>query len=199
MLYLTANAEPYIPTNHIPLRKAVLFLIMASVITAVEYIVGMVCLKITKVRLWDYSNHIGNIQGVICPLYSFYWWALGALYYFLLHFCLASVLDTLAESFAVYFILGFAYGIFIIDVAYSSQIMKKIRRFAAESSIVIKLDELREDIYSTIRQYGKPHFLMSIPSGAQLKEMLEKYYDRHISPERLKNRLHLQQKKGDWQ
>jgi len=196
MLYLTANAEQYIPIGNVMIRKAVLFVIMALMITATEYAVGMVCLKVTKVRLWDYSNHKGNIQGVICPLYTFYWYLLGAVYYFAVHFNILQFLYTFTQSSTAFFILGFAYGIFAVDIAYSAQIMKRIRRFAAESRIIIRLDELREDIYTTIKKYGKPRFLLSLPTGVQLREMLEKYREEHFSKDIIKERLHIPQKKG---
>lgn len=66
-------------------NRVALFLAMAVAMTLIEYIAGLACLKYLKVRLWDYSNLWGNIQGIICPLFSFFWAALGAAYYFLVH------------------------------------------------------------------------------------------------------------------
>jgi len=103
MLYLAADAEQYIPIGNVMIRKAILFVIMAIMITATEYAVGMVCLKVTKVRLWDYSNHRGNIQGVICPLYTFYWYILGAVYYFAVHFNILQFLYTFTQSSTAFF------------------------------------------------------------------------------------------------
>ena len=197
IMYLIADTEQYIRIENTVLKKLTLFVIMALSITAVEYTVGMVCLKVTKVRLWDYSNHRGNVNGVICPLYSLYWAILGAVYYFFVDPYVLAAFDWFSHNLAFSFCVGFFYGIFVIDLAYSAQIMKKIQRFAAESRIVIRLEELREDIYSAIKQYGKPHFLLSIPSGTQLKEMLEKYRDDHFSAEKLKERLHIITEKDD--
>lgn len=39
---------------------------MALSMTAIEYIAGLMSLKLMHVRLWDYSNQWGNIQGLIC-------------------------------------------------------------------------------------------------------------------------------------
>lgn len=58
---------------------------MAAAMTAVEYIAGIVSLKVYNLRLWDYSNNWGNLNGIICPLFSAIWAAIGAAYYFLLH------------------------------------------------------------------------------------------------------------------
>ena len=65
--------------------RALLFLGMAVSMTLIEYIGGLLLLKGAKIRLWDYSNCRGNIQGLICPLFSFFWALLSAGYYFLIH------------------------------------------------------------------------------------------------------------------
>ena len=38
-----------------------------------------------KIKLWDYSTCFGNIKGIICPQYSFYWILLSGIYYFFIH------------------------------------------------------------------------------------------------------------------
>ena len=58
---------------------------MAFFMTAIEYIAGIIFIKHMKIKLWDYSNEKFNLQGIICPLYSFFWALLGALYYFAVH------------------------------------------------------------------------------------------------------------------
>ena len=58
---------------------------MALAMTALEYIAGLMSLKVMHLRLWDYSHCWGNIQGLICPLFTFFWGVLSALYYFLLY------------------------------------------------------------------------------------------------------------------
>ena len=63
----------------------VMFFGMALAMTALEYIAGLMSLKVMHLRLWDYSHCWGNIQGLICPLFTFFWGVLAALYYFLLY------------------------------------------------------------------------------------------------------------------
>lgn len=60
-----------------------LFLTMTILMTVIEYIAGYLSLKINKVRLWDYTDQWGNINGIICPKFSLFWGILGAVYYFL--------------------------------------------------------------------------------------------------------------------
>lgn len=43
------------------------------VITASEFISGIIFNKIFKLDVWDYSKNKLNIAGQICPLFSFFW------------------------------------------------------------------------------------------------------------------------------
>lgn len=65
--------------------KLLLFLVMAIVMTLLEYIAGLIFIKGMKVKLWDYTNEKFNLQGIICLRFSVYWAILGAVYYFLIH------------------------------------------------------------------------------------------------------------------
>lgn len=62
-----------------------LFWGMAAAMTLIEYVTGFYCLKVAHVRLWDYRSQRGNIQGIICPKFSFLGALIGAAYYFLIH------------------------------------------------------------------------------------------------------------------
>ena len=66
----------FVPVYHIIvgpiMQKIVLFAIMALCITAMEYVGGLIFIKGMNLKLWDYSNCWGNIQGIICPQYTFY-------------------------------------------------------------------------------------------------------------------------------
>lgn len=55
----------------------VMFVVMALAMTLLEYIVGLVSFKGFHLRLWDYSKLWGNIQGIICPLFTFFWGVLS--------------------------------------------------------------------------------------------------------------------------
>ena len=85
-------------------------------------------LKISKVRLWDYSNEWKNIQGIICPKYSFFWAVLGALYYYFIHDEILDALKWLSENLAFSFVVGLFFSIFIIDVANSANLIVKLKR-----------------------------------------------------------------------
>ena len=129
-LYLIALLERLIPIDNLVLKRGVLFLLMAVSMTGIEYIAGIYCLKRGKVRLWDYSDEWGNIQGIICPKFSLFWAVLGAVYYFFIHPYILDALQWLSSNLAFSFVIGFFYGVFLIDVAHSAQLMAKLRKWA---------------------------------------------------------------------
>lgn len=45
---------------------------MGIALTIIEYVAGIIFIKGMNVKLWDYSNMWGNINGIVCPLYTFF-------------------------------------------------------------------------------------------------------------------------------
>lgn len=178
ILFALASLEPSLQIENTILRKAVLFAVMALCVTALEYITGILCLKLMKIRLWDYSNSWGNINGMICPLFSFFWVVLSAVYYFFLHPEMLGALEWLSQNLAFSFGIGFFFGVFVIDFVYSSRILVKIRAFARENDIEVRLEELREDIRKNrANRREKTRFFISMQTGASLLEQLHEYKD----------------------
>lgn len=128
------------------LQKTVLFVCMALSITLFEYIAGLIFIKGMKIALWDYSKCWGNIQGIVCPQYTFYWYILSAIYYFLIHPKILEWLYWFADHITFSFVVGFFYGVLTIDLCYSLQIMTKLRKFAAENQMVIKLEHFKNHV-----------------------------------------------------
>lgn len=177
ILYLLAQTEQKLPIADAHLRKAMLFLLMAIAITALEYAVGRIMISAVHIRLWDYSECFGNIQGIICPQYSFYWMLLSASYYFFVHPHILDALMWLSQNLAFSFGIGFFYGILVIDFSNSVQMMSKIRKFANEKQIVVKLEALREEINYNL-QKRKPRFLLSMKTESPLSVILEQYHQK---------------------
>ena len=117
VLYLLASLEQFNLIANSFWNKAVLFLAMAVGMTLVEYIAGLFMLKYFKVRLWDYSDIKGNIQGIICPIFSLAWSVLGAVYYFLVHPYILDGLRWLSQNLAFSFFFCLFFCVFIIDAA----------------------------------------------------------------------------------
>lgn len=51
-----------------------------ALITAIEYIFGVIFNIILKRKVWDYSKMPLNISGQVCALYSFFWLILSFLF-----------------------------------------------------------------------------------------------------------------------
>lgn len=126
--------------------KIVLFIVMAIVVTGIEFVAGLIFIKRMKIKLWDYENEWGNIKGIICPKYSFFWAVLSAIYYFLIHPDILKSLHWLSRNLSFSFVMGFFYGVFVLDVCYSMNIMARIRKFANDNEIVIRYEALKESI-----------------------------------------------------
>jgi uncharacterized membrane protein len=96
------------------------------------------------IKLWDYSNMRGNIQGIICPLFNIIWFALGAAYYFLLHKYVVLALDWFEGHvyYAEYW-LGFAYGLLCFDLIASSNAVGKITKAVRSSNVVISYESYK--------------------------------------------------------
>lgn len=130
--------------SNVVLQKLVLFILMAIAITAMEYIAGLIFIKGMNIKLWDYSNEKWNIKGIVCPKFSTYWMILSAIYYFLIHPRVIESLFWLAGHLTFSFFIGFFYGIFAIDMTYSLKLLLKLRRFARENQIELRIEEFKE-------------------------------------------------------
>lgn len=160
ILYLIASLEKYSIISNPILNKIMLFAAMAVLMTVIEYIAGIFCLKVLKVRLWDYSDMWGNIQGIICPLFSLFWAILGALYYFLIHPYILSAVDWLTRNLAFSFVIGLFFGVFIVDVVQSANLIVKLKKFAEDNDVIVKYENLKAQIRSTHDRLSSKHYFM---------------------------------------
>ncbi|MCD8219875.1 MAG: hypothetical protein LUC50_05995 [Ruminococcus sp.] len=100
-----------------------------------------------------------------------------------------SALAWLSENLAFSFVIGFFYGVFVLDMIYSTKLMVKIRAFAAKSGIIVLVEELREDIRSAFHRHRKRQFFFPMHVGVPIQELLERYQTMHYE-----NKKHLQQR-----
>ena len=187
VLFLLASLEQCSLISDPFWNKASLFLAMAVGMTLIEYLAGLFCLKFFKVRLWDYSDLWGNVQGIICPLFSFFWAVLGAIYYFFIHPYILGGLSWLSRNLAFSFFIGMFFGIFFIDVAHSGNLVVKLKRFAEENQVIVRYEALKDHILqSHQRNQAKYRFFRPFrevqPLGEILKEMQESLESRIKHP-----------------
>ena len=184
-LYLLASLEKYGMISNPLLNKLVLFAAMAVGMTLIEYAAGLFCLKYFKVMLWDYSDLWGNVQGLICPLFSFFWAILGAMYYFLIHPYILEGLNWLANNLAFSFFIGMFFGIFLIDVMHSAQLVVKLKAYAEDNNVIVRYEALKTHIRQRREEMAlKYHFFRPFRSDLPLKEHLRQMQ------ETLETRIH---------
>lgn len=178
-MYFLSSLEKLIPIDNLIVRQIILFSVITLTMTAFEFLAGIILLKYFKLRLWDYTANKGNIKGLICPLYTFFWAVLGIIYYYLVHPYILNTLQWLSENLAFSFVIGLFYGVFLIDVIHSGNIVTKIKAFAEENNVVIKYENLKAQIRSKQEHLNKKiHFIFvfksEIPLIEHLKNMLRK-------------------------
>ena len=177
LLFWLRRLEKFIPIDNNYLRKAVLFLIMAACITALEYFTGLIFIVHMKIMLWDYTQFWGNIKGIICPMYSFFWMLLSVGYCFVLDPSITRSVEALMDNLQLTFFVGLFYGVFFIDLAISIRNMVNISEFAHKHNIIVKIDELRAQIeaFREKTRAGEAHFFLPLRFSDTLNNSLERY------------------------
>ena len=174
VLYLLSLIHIDAVDAHPVLQKVLVVLIMAIAMTVVEYIAGRIFIIGMNIKLWDYSDEWGNIQGIICPLFSFFWGVIAALYYFFLHPHILNAVYWLADHLTFSFFIGFFYGVFVIDCVVSFNLMSKVKKFAKENDLIVRVEELKSRLALDREKFKeKPSFLLSLHDTASIKRAFE--------------------------
>lgn len=163
--------------SQIPLNGILVIFIMAATVTLIEYIAGLIFIKKMGIMLWDYSNSWGNIDGIICPLYSFFWLVAAAIYYYFINPYIMTSLNWLHNNLAFSFFIGMFFGIIIIDFVYSTNLVVKIKKLAKDMNLVVKYDELKIAIAEEIKKRKEKYsFLFAVnPQFEKLEQSLTQY------------------------
>lgn len=180
--------------SQIKANEIIVILIMMVAVTFIEYIAGLIFIKGMGVKLWDYSNELGNIDGLICPLYMVLWGVLGAIYYYLVNPYILSSLSWLEDNLAFSFFIGLFFGIIIIDTVYSTKLIVKIRKFAREKGLVVKYEEFKSSILEqTIKKKEKYSFVFAINNNVKaIEEHLNEYMQTQLKrTDKIKRTIHL--------
>jgi uncharacterized membrane protein len=135
-------------TNILWLDIILITIISMILLSAIEYIGGYIALNYYNNRLWDYSNYKYNYKGLICPMFSMIWGVFSIAFYFSIVPWLPSVLVVLESDVWLSYILGLSYGLFIIDLIYSLDLMSIMRTYAKELNVILNLDILKDDAYT---------------------------------------------------
>lgn len=151
-----------------------LFVFMSFIICVMELVGGLFLLKVFNIRLWDYRKNWGNICGMVCPKFAFFWILLAAAYYWLIHPVCNEWLYWLADHLAFSFFIGLFMGIFIIDLIYSGSMMLTMRKYGKENNLILQQDQIKTDmVLQGIQEDGHNHFMLPYGSKEKLQEHLE--------------------------
>lgn len=157
-------------------RAVFVILLTGALMTAVEYVTGLVFIKGMKVKLWDYSKCWGNIQGIVCPLFSFFWTLIAAAYYLFVHELLVAAGEWIGGNPLFSFFVGMYLGVMIVDVCYSFHIVTRLRRWAAEHKSTVTLEDFKLSMkVRADRLKQKIGFLLPFRGKNDLTEDLEHY------------------------
>lgn len=113
-------------------------------LTLLEYFGGLFLLKVLKLRLWDYSNQWGNVQGLVCPVFSVAWTVAGFLFTYLLYPGTVLVLTAIEGFYPWLLLLLGAYcGIFGLDLVVSLNIVAAVAAVARRRRVFIDLERAK--------------------------------------------------------
>lgn len=123
-------------------------LLFAISTTAIEYVTGLFFLKYYKTRLWDYTPLKFNIQGVIAPMYSFFWTILSLVFYFGLYPLLSNKIDLLYEHLEYSLIIGIFMGFILMDVSNAFNLANRLKTFVdnLDEKKIINFEVLKAEI-----------------------------------------------------
>ncbi len=186
-MYEISHVIKLVMTENKILDTLIIFLIMAIIMTIIEYIAGLIFIKGMKVKLWDYSAQKFNLQGIICPLFTIIWGLLGSLYYFTVNSHVEGWVAWLANHLTFSFFIGMFFGIFAVDLWYSLEMSAKMRKFAVDNQLVIRYEELKAFLREQREQREeRSRFLLAFKTEEPFREHLEKYLEHSIENQRKK-------------
>lgn len=163
-------------TGYYWLDSVIIILIMGVTMTLIEYIAGLIFIKGMKIKLWDYTNRRGNIQGIICPLFSFLWLLVCAFYYFVIDPFVIEAVIWFVSNITFAFFVGIFFGVFFVDLGHSINLSAKITAFAKKHDIVVSFEKLKESIKDRIDKLGeKKHFIFPFKSNRTLSQEMDNY------------------------
>lgn len=153
-------------------RALVRVLLIGIGMTVIEYIAGKIFIVGMHVRLWDYSQKPGNIEGIICPEFSLYWTLLGAFYCYVIHPFFHHIVNWFFDNIVLSFFLGAFFGVLLVDLFYSFRILSKIRKFAADNHITVRLQTLQKNIAELYEKRKFKHFVFTLRENLLAPEIL---------------------------
>ena len=137
------------PKGSLPFyATSIIFIVVVGfALTLLEYVAGLIFVKGLRIKLWDYSKLKGNIQGLICPLFSFLWVVVALIYWFLVGPFIFDFLEFLnSHLWVLTFFIGGYYSLLILDFINSVILSIKVRGKAVELQAVVDFEKFKLSI-----------------------------------------------------
>lgn len=161
-----------------PLPQWGIVLLLFVALTLLEYITGLIFMKGMKIRLWDYSKQWGNIQGIVCPLFSVMWGVIAAIFVYVLFRPLQNMAARVADNLPMVFVLGIFYGVFFVDLCISFKVSLKIRKAMEQLKVAVHYEQLKAAVNER-RTLNKQHRRFLFPfAGASFRESVNDWYTK---------------------
>lgn len=148
VLYIVSNIPLGIESQ--AWEIVVRILIIGFGMTFIEFVAGLIFIKGLKIRLWDYSNRKGNVMGIICPIFSLAWLAVGSLYYFLLNPILVQGISWISENLIYTYFVGGVMGAIVVDLSYSIHLATKLKEFKELQGL--RFEEFKKEFKKRVKE-----------------------------------------------
>lgn len=169
----------YLTFYEMHLPSILVIILMGAAMTLIELIGGLSFVN-KPVKLWDYSNNWGNYKGIICPLFSLIWTFISALYYFFLSEFILDKVIWFNNHIIFSFVLGMFMATILIDYAYSTKLLSKVRKYAKESGATIRYEEFKRTVKEHQKKAKEKYsFIFPLKSSMDLKPYIHNY-KKHI-------------------
>ena len=177
-LFGLANIDISFITNIKWLQILIMIAIMTVVMTIIEYIAGLIFIKGLNIKLWDYSDRRGNIQGIICPLFTIFWTAISAIYIIFIHGVVISWVSWFTNNIAFSFVVGIIIGAMIVDFSYSLHLASIIKKHAKETKIIIHYERLKASFIDKLKASKvRQVFLLPLKTIGALGDSIKAYIE----------------------
>lgn len=167
------------------LHYVMMIVFMALTMTCIEFAAGIIFIKGMKIRLWDYTEEWGNLWGIICPKYTFFWALLSAGYYFFLFPKFLDLVLWFIEHPWFSFVVGIILGMFIIDCGFSLRLGSVLRKKAMQidKAAAINMQKMQDHLrQERLAKFFEAHSELYL---TQKLQSFEDFVSR--SPAKMKN------------
>lgn len=128
----------------------IIFFISVFVLSLLELFSGVMAQKLFRIKLWDYSNNKFNYKGLICVKFSLLWGLFSLLFYYFVNPWLNEFIASIITNPIAIFFLGFYFGIFLIDLCLSINLLSRLNKYAKDLSKIINFEKLKSDILGRV-------------------------------------------------